>query len=1131
MKKILLPAVGCSVLTCTLSSPKIRFLMRASVIIWLSMVMSLQLAAFDTNGQGIDSEITFALKNATLEEALRSLQSKTGMPMVYAPDLVEGYDNISLSHAKRTVRAILEIILKETDLTYLERDNAIVLRRKAKADLGDAEDATQLPLPEREYTVSGKITDATTGDLLPGVSVLVKGTTRGTTSNAQGTYAIEVEPDEILQFSFVGFKTYEALVQNRTTIDVEMVTDVMTLKEVTVSTGYFSTSKEMSTMNVSKVNGKEIENQPVTSLMNAVIGRMPGVDVTPTSGAPGSSPQIQIRGINSLTGVGSFPLYVVDGVQIDSRPLKSTNSAQYGQGQFGSGIDPLNGISPADIESIEVLKDAAATAIYGSRGANGVIRITTKRAKQGLDKNNLNFNVYTGVGHLANKVDLLNREQYLKIRHQAYANVGNPNPTTDDFVWDIATGVWDTTRSTDWQDALLGGTSHITDVQGSLSGGNGSISYKIGGGYHKETTIYPGDFSYHRGNTDFSFNYISQDRKIEASAGVNVGWARNLSYNGGDLAAAALTLPPVAPKLYNDDGSLNWQLYDHPFGFVLNTWTNPLATLLNGYENNQFSMIFSASMSYRIMPDIKLRAVVSYSGATNNEEAKSPIAQYAPGSRPFMTGSAYFNSNDRQSLMMEPQMLFEKEINGHHINAIIGGTYQHSNSTYISMLGFNYTTDALLGTLKGAPDVDIAADEVSEYRYVSGYTHIGYDYKSRYLLDVTGRRDGSSRFGPGKRFGNFWALSGGWIFSDEPFLRNAVVSFGKIRASYGVTGNDQINDYQYLDTYDLVQPGYDGGVSLTPTALFNPDFAWEETKKAEIGIELGFINNRIALEGSYYRNRSSNQLVNYRLAATTGFDGVLQNLDATIQNSGFELTFVSRNFIKEKFKWTTSFNFTAPRNKLIKFDGIEDSPYRNSYKVGEPLTIQWLYTSTGVNTATGLFEITDFNDDGIINNADRKLMNPLGRTSYMGITNTIQIGDFDIDFLIQISNNPISGYLPINAPGVRSNQPVEVLNRWQQEGDVKPFPKVSPFTDDSYLFASQSNLSVGDASFVRLKTASIGYRIPSSLLQKIKVRDARVYLQGQNVITITDYNGWDPETGNSGIPPLRIMSIGLQLNL
>lgn len=1125
MKKILLPVVGYNALTCALSNSKIRFLMRASVVIWLTMAISFQLAAFTSSGQGLDSEVTLELKHTTLTEALRLLQNATDIPMVYSPELVKGHSDINLSHEKRTVRAVLKIILEDTDITFVERDNAIVLRKKPNSDLGGIQEFVT-PDPQLAYTVSGRITDAVTAELLTGVSVIVKGTTRGTTSDARGVYAIDVNDGEVLQFSFIGFKSYETEVGNRTTIDVSLIQDVTDLKEVQIiSTSYFSTTKEKSTMNISKVDGKEIENQPVTSLMNSLIGRMPGVDVTPLSGAAGSAPQIQIRGINSLTGFGSFPLYVVDGVQIESLPLNSGSNSMYAQG-----IDPLNGLSPADIESIEVLKDAAATAIYGSRGANGVIRITTKRAKQGLDNSHFSLNAYTGVGQMGNKVNLLNREQYLNMRHEAYSNAGVSTPLPTNFVYDI-TGVWDTTRTTDWQEELLGGTARINDVQGSFTGGNGSISFKIGGGYHKETAIYPGDFSYQRGNSDFSFNYLSLDKKLEASAGVNFGWAKNVGYSSASLAAAALSLPPVAPKLHNADGSLNWQLYTFPNGTVRETWSNPLAQLLNSYSNNQYSIISSASVAYRILKDFKVRTVISYSSSANDEKIKQPIASFAPRLRRTATGSTSFNGNSRRSIMIEPQILYDKNINDHHINAIFGTTYQRSSSEYRSILGQNYTTDALLGSIKGAPFVIISADDNNQYKYVSGYTHIGYDYKNRYLVDLTGRRDGSSRFGPGRKFGNFWAASAGWVFSEETFLKNTLISFGKLRGSYGVTGNDQIGDYQYLNTYDIMPIGYQNGISLTPTALYNSDFAWEETTKAEIGIEIGIINNRIAVEASFYRNRSSNQLVNYRLAATTGFDGVLTNLDATIQNSGFELLLSTKNFIKDKFKWVTTFNLSVPRNKLIKFDGIEDSPYSTRYKVGEPLTIQWLYTSRGVNPETGLFEIEDLNDDGAIDNEDRRFMNPLGRTSYMGVNNTLQIGNFYIDFLIQISNNPISGYLPLSGAGSATNQPVEVLNRWQNDGDVKPYPKFMPTGQSTYSDATDSNLSIGDASFIRLKTASIAYRISNNVLKKAKIQDAKIYLQGQNLFTLTDYNGWDPETGNFGIPPLRIVSIGLQLNL
>ncbi|MCD9014443.1 SusC/RagA family TonB-linked outer membrane protein [Parachryseolinea silvisoli] len=1123
MKKILLPVVGRSLLTGMLSNSKIRFLMRASVVIWLSMAISLQLAAFATNGQGLDNEIILELKHTTLSEALRIIQNKTDIPMVYAPDLVTGDHDISLSKEKRTVRAILEIILKGTDITYVERDNAIVLRRKFKVTSATADGSASASAPP--FTVSGKITDAGSGEALAGVNIIVKGTTRGANSDAMGSYTIEVSEIETLVFSFIGFKTIEVVVGNRTAIDVSMIQDATALKEVQIiSTNYFSTTKEKSTMNISKVDGKEIEHQPVTSLMNALIGRMPGVDITPINGQPGAASQIQIRGINSLTGVGSYPLYVIDGVQIESRPLDSSSPI------YSQGLDPLSGLSPSSIESIEVLKDAAATAIYGSRGANGVIRITTNRAKVGAVRADIDLTAYTGIGRLSNRMDLLNSKQYLAMRQEALRNAGIvPDPNNSSYA-DIV-GIWDTTRYTDWQDVLLGGTSKINDLQGSYTAGNQNTSFRIGGGYHKETTILPGDVSYQRGTGDLSVNHRSPNGKLEVAGGINLGWTHNQSYGSTNMMIAALNLPPIAPKLYDDDGTLNWQIHKYP-GFSTNTWNNPLADLEKKYTNKSNSVVTSGTISYQLLTWIKLKNIVSYSRFENNESSINPLAAMSPTIRQYDTGSASFTRNNRESTMIEPQFLFEKSLGDHHLNGIVGGTYQSSRTIYSLITGLGYPSDALLGSIKGAQRVLNIADDNNPYKYVSGYAHLGYDFKGRYLLDLTARRDGSSRFGPGKRYGTFGAVSGGWIFSDEPFIKGGhILSFGKVRGSYGITGNDQIGDYQYLNTYEIVSPGYQTGVSLRPSALYNPDFAWEQTTKLEVGVELSFISNRISLEGSWYNNRSSNQLINYRLSATTGFDGVLQNFDATIENRGFELVVATKNIVQPNFRWSTSFNLSIPRNELISLPGIEDSPYSETYKVGEPLSIQRLYRYKGVNAQTGLFEVEDLNGDGNFDNMDRVFMNPLGRSLYGGITNIITLKSFELTFLLQYSNSPITSYGSFGTPGGTSNQPLEVLNRWKTEGDNKPYQQFRPFETNEFANALQSDFAISDAKFIRLKTLTFSYQFNKDLLNKANITNTVIFLQAQNLLTFSKYKGWDPETGNSGLPPLRIISLGLQVKL
>jgi TonB-linked SusC/RagA family outer membrane protein len=1025
---------------------------------------------------------------------------------------------------KRTVKKLLDLVLGKTTLTYKEEAGTVVILKKKTTSTIDPETPSATDQAEVTFfPITGTVKDRN-GVPLPGVNVVVKGTTRGTSTDAEGKFAMDVSEGEIIVLSFIGYKTIEISLESLTVIDVVMEEDITTLKTIDiVSTNYFSTTKTKSTMNIAKVVGTEIENQPVTSLISSLVGRVAGLDITPVNGAPGSVSTIQIRGNNSLSARGSYPLYVIDGVQIDSKPLRSGSVSNYFQG-----FDPLSGISPGDIESIEVLKDGASTAIYGSRGANGVIRITTKRSnvKQRTD---FDLNVYSGVGQIPNTVELLNSTEYLAMRRQAYANQGI---TPQFYIADLA-GIWDTTRYTDWQDVLLGGTAKISDVQGSFSGGDENNSFRIGGGYHRETTIYPGDNSFQRANATASFYHLSRNKKVEISSSINFGWTRNKTYDNSSFVTMALTLPPVAPQVYNEDGSLNWELFEYASGVWIHTWNNPLANLLNTDNNKSHSLISNSTISFELMPGLHARTVVSLSQIVNDQVVKYPIMAQAPYNRSRSTGLATFSSNDRNSIMIEPQLTFVRSFGDHNINTIVGATWQKSETIYESYQGRDYPSDGLMGSIRGAKTIMNLADDRFQYKYASLYAHIGYDFKSKYLVDITGRRDGSSRFGPGKRYGNFGALSLGWIFSEEGILkRNGnFLSFGKVRSSYGVTGNDQIDDYQYLNTYSILPVGYQDGISLGPTALFNPDYAWEETRKFEIALELGFFENRVMIEGSLYSNRSSNQLVRSTLAATTGFPSVLENFDAVIENKGLEVVVSTRNIAKDNFTWTSSFNLTVPRNELLRFDGIETSPFADIYKVGEPLSIQKLFVYEGVNPESGLYNVADLNEDGNYNNIDRVFSSPLGRTSYYGLTNTLRYRNFELSFLLQFSNNPSKQFLFEQLPGTMNNQPVGVLDRWQGTDDVAAYQKFLTFDDGSYvnnMLSSDRNLT--DASFIRLKTLSLSYRFPSEFLSKFRIRQGHIFLQGQNLLTRTDYYGLDPETGNN-LPPLRTFTVGLNIKI
>jgi TonB-linked SusC/RagA family outer membrane protein len=534
---------------------------------------------------------------------------------------------------------------------------------------------------------------------------------------------------------------------------------------------------------------------------------------------------------------------------------------------------------------------------------------------------------------------------------------------------------------------------------------------------------------------------------------------------------------------------------------------------------------------YHLHPGFTLKANIGYTDLNGQEFLKSPISVNPPNQISSSTrGSADFGTNKRTSWIIEPQLNYNLARRSYDLNVLAGLTFQESNSAFQRVSASGYTSDALIGSLQGATTL-FQSDESTRYKYTAFFGRLGLTYKDRYLINLTGRRDGSSRFGPGNRFGNFGAIGTAWIFSNEDFLANSLLSLGKLRASIGTTGNDQIGDYQYYNAYKVNFNTYQGSATLAPAALYNPDFGWEITKKLEAGIELGFFNDRVVMELSAYRNRSSNQLIQYRLPATTGFQSVLSNFNATIENSGIESMIKTINFTSDNFSWSSSLNVSLPENKLLAFPDIEESSYAKQYKVGASLSVQRLYSWTGVDPITGYHTIKDTNEDGMLNDDDKTMMGSLDRKYYGGFNNVLRYKNLELTILLQFSKHNAFRYSS-NAPGFRGNQLAEVLNRWQHEGDVTEVQRFSQSFFPAYInfaYASQSDFSIVDASFVRIKTFSLSFFIPEQLAAQLKMKDAKIYVQGQNLLTISNYVNLDPETG-SQLPPLRMLIAGVQLN-
>ncbi len=1089
----------------------IQVIMRTFIILFCTTAFGLTTDHLNSQNEKIiiDSD-----KMVSIDEVFKIIKQQTDYSFVYHEKQFENLPKVHLKKGTIGLKKLLAHSLAKSNVNVVfTTNNTIIIQEKSFNNKA------------QELIVSGIVSDKN-GVPLAGASVLIKGTNKGAVTDFDGNYRIRVSsPANVLVFSSMSFKTLEVTVGSQTTINVSLEEDISTLEEVTINAGYYNTTQKRTTGSIVRVTAKDIEKQPVDNPITALQGLMSGVNVTPDGGIPGGNVSIQIRGQNFIA-IGdrplrniNAPLYIIDGVPFDSGDLESRNVVG---GIIPVGVSPLNAINPQSIESIEVLKDADATAIYGSRGANGVVLITTKKGQSG--KTQINFNVSSTLSRIPRFAELLTTEQYLQIRQEAFANDGvNLNDVNDASVPDLK--LWDQTRFTDWQKVLIGGTAYRQNAQLSFSGGNAQTRFLLSAGYVNQTTVFPGDFKYTKATTGLRINHLSKNGDFKLNASVNYNTDTN-NLPSRDLSTQARTLPPNAPRLYNEAGLLNWEN---------STWRNPLAGLEANYEAVTRNLIMNTVLTYSLIPSMEIKTNIGYtsyrleSHSTNPTAAKDPDTPEGQDSR-FSTIDV--NEGQRHSWIVEPQINWGHDWQNFSLKLLVGTSFQADKEEQLSQRAENFSSDNLLLSLSAANKVSIFDDNDSEYKFHSIFGRINFNWKDTYIVNLTGRRDGSSRFGSGKQFGNFGAIGAAWVLSKEGFLSdNIILSFAKLRGSYGITGSDTSPDYAFLDTYALDGNNYNG-TGLEPTRLFNPNLAWGETKKIELALELGFLKDRFFITTAWYRNRSSNQLILRPLPSTTGFGGIDDNFEALVENNGLEIDLRSTNINTDHFTWRTAFNISINRSKLEAFPGLENSTFADSYIIGKSLGIRQLYDFVGVNPETGIAQFTDYNNDGIIGVDDRRWVEDFESKYFGGLSNMFQYRNFQLNVLFQFKKQLGLSYLGNrkNPGGVLSNFPVAVLDRWQQVGDVSPIQRFSSTNDEivqSEALYSFSNARVRDRSFIKLQNISLNYNLSKVLANKI---DANVYLQGQNLFVISSFDGPDPQIPSlDRIPLLRQFTLGLNL--
>ena len=1080
-----------------------RIIMRIQLVTLIIFISCVHVAA-RVHSQGI----TLKLENQTLDQAFKTIEQKSNYSFWFVRADLKGSHNVSGTFSKASIKDILDHIMKDQPLTYKIVNNIISLKPR-----NNLEEVYQ-QAPAQQEPVTGVVSDENAKPMA-GVTVTVKSSNTKTVTDGQGKFTIVAAHNAVLVFQFVGYKTKEWAVNGARGTSLTMDPEVLEMNELVVK-GYYNTTKTLNTGNVSSVKGTDIAKQPVGDPLMALEGRVPGLYISQTSGVPGAALNVRLRGQNSIAN-GNSPFYIIDGI-----PFPSTSLSQ----NFGAAnnISPFSSINTSDIESIEVLKDADATAIYGSRGANGVILITTKRGRSGRTRVDLNIN--SGIGKTASRLELMNTEQYLQMRNEAFKNDNASLGVTD---YDL-NGTWSKSRYTDWQQVLVGGTAKSTDAQLSITGGNELTQFFIGGGYRRETTVYPGENSVRKTSGKLSVTHSSENRKFRAQA--------SLSYvnDNNQLPSTDLNsnifLAPNAPVVYKDNGDLNWEN---------STWVNPLAVLKQKMTSITDNFIGSVEMSYKILDNLKLNTSLSYNNVRVQDTKLMPFSSLDPATaNPAGSRSNASGINNLKSWIVEPQINYSKGFGPHQLDVLVGTTFQENKQVSNNINASGFSSDGQIESFASATSI-INRNNLVQYRYTAAYARIGYDFKGKYVLNLTGRRDGSSRFGPENRFGNFGAIGTAWIFSKEPFVREHLpfVSFGKLRASIGSTGNDQLTDYQYLDTYTPNSLTYLGVAGLNPTQLTNQYFGWETIKKTEVALELGFLKDRITFNTSFYRNRTGNQLVGYPLPAVAGFATIQANLPAVIENKGWEFELNSENIKQKNFRWSSSLNISFPKNKLVSYPNLPGSSYATTYVLGQPLFVKFLYQYKGIDPQTGIYTFEDILKDGQITFAGDRAPTFIGQKFFGGLNNSFSYKNFSLDIFAQfVKQNGYSFFNYLSAGLMGYNQPIAQLDRWQSAQNPGTYQKYSQAFGPVYTAYTNFDGSTGrivDASFLRIKNVVLSYNISKHIIQRLKISNLRFYLQGQNLFTISGFKGLDPETQATGfvlrLPPIRVLTIGLQLTL
>ncbi len=978
----------------------------------------------------------------------------------------------------------------------------------------------------QENTISGTVSDVD-GVPLPGVNILVKGTTTGTQSDFDGNYSIQAGDGQTLIFSYLGQRTVERVIDGSNTIDVQMQEDASQLDEVIV-VGYGSQSKRKVTDNIATISSEQLNEIPTPSLQSALTGKAAGVRITQINGKVEGGIKVRVRGVATISS-SQEPLYVLDGVPI-SNDDESIND---------SPINPLVSINPNDIESIQILKDASSAAIYGARGTNGVVLITTKSGKKG--KTRVSLNSSYGWSTATNKVDFLNAAEYRELFLESGLNNGFTEAEMQEIFDGYSNG--QTGVDTDWQDlALVDGS--IEDVGVSVSGGGEKTRFFLSTGYNKTKGIARGNILERyslRGNMDHD---ISNKFKTGLNASISKSKINRLSNdNAFATPLQAIAQVPLSPAYLEDGITPNNESTEY---------YNFLTEEFNGnFETNLWRVIANTFLQYQITPELNFRTEVGYDFGTQVAERFSGSLTESASVGGFGTANAV----ETEKYILSNYFTYDRSFGEKFdFEATAGMSFEESQRRLQLVQAQGFPSDDLQ-TLDSASEIVAGGSSRTAFNFLSYFGRANLSIADKYLLKGSIRYDGSSRFGAENRFGIFPAASAGWIVSEEDFLKGSeTLSLLKLRASWGITGNAGIGNFASLSLFQ--GSPYNQRAALAPTQLGNPDVKWERTTQVDAGVDFGFFNNRLSGEIDYYVKTTDDLLLNEPIAGTTGFVNIIRNV-GELRNKGFEFVLNTKNIQTEDLRWNTSINLSTLDNKVIRLPGGDIIEGRNIVREGETLSSFYMVEYAGVDPANGdaLFVLNTENIDGTLNkettndfnSAERIIVASPYPDLIAGLSSNLNYKNLDFAFTFQgewgssIYND--GGRFQSGNARFFDNQTTDQLNRWQQPGDITNVPQARLFSTNGQ---QPSTRYLAESDFIRLRNLTLGYTIPSEVTQKFHVERLRIYFSGFNLLTFTDYQGFDPEStadfnaAQSNIqvgvdfysaPPAKTYTIGINIDL